>query len=314
MAWREDATIGKLRISHSLQGAVYNVPASGTGGYAPGALLLLKTPVLGQCPMWRNQGTLASCLFVPEGPVYGLGIVTGGHGPVSLGGDATEILYDKDVSIDDIAFVEHGLCDDNDQICGAVPGDGIITLTLTADPVATNKQYNYAVLRSKVTPTWDIFAAGTRACVTADGAAVDVVIADVLAGDIGMATYIATDDNDLVSDVIMSAGHMIITCDNDPDTDDTHAWNYVVLRKRGSFKPSHYVAYAGVHTTVGGDNTEVITITGALSTDIAICKWHTTDDTDAFEKAVLTADTLTVTLDADPSTTHKLAYMILRAY
>jgi hypothetical protein len=107
---------------------------------------------------------------------------------------------------------------------------------------------------------------------------------------------------------------MIITCDNDPDTDDTHAWNYVVLRKRGSFKPSHYVAYAGVFTCIGGDNTEVITITGALSTDIAICKWHTTDDTDTFEKAVLTANTLTVVLSDNPGTSHALAYMILREY
>lgn len=290
------------------------VPASAGSGFAVGCKFILEDAALGQCPEWINIGSATSCLFVPVGPVVGWGAVTGGHGGISVGGDATEYLYDIDISTDDIAFVEHGVCDDNDQVCGAVPGDGVITLTLTADPTAGAKQYNYMVLRENIVPTWDIFAAGERACLDADDATVAVTVTGALAGDIGMATYNATDDNDLVSDVVMTAGVMTITVSADPGADDTHGWDYVVFRKRGSFKPSHYIAYAGVHTTVGGDDTEAITITGALATDIAICKWHTTDDTDTFEKAVLTANTLTAVLSADPGATHKLCYMILRAY
>jgi len=290
------------------------VPTSAQSGFAIGAEFIKVNAALGQCPTWRNIGTTSSCLFVPVGPVIGYGIVTGGHGPISVGGDATEIIYDKDISAGDNAFVEHGVCDDNDQVCGAVVADGKITLTLTADPTAGAKQYNYAVLRENIVPEWDIFAAGSRACLGADDATIAVTVTGALAGDIGMATYNATDDNDLVSDVIMSADTMVITASDDPGVDDTHGWDYVVLRKRGSFKPSHYIAYAGIHTTVGGDDTEVITITGALATDIAIVKWNTTDDTDTFEKAVLTDDTLTVVLSDNPGAAHKLSYMILRAY
>ncbi len=93
-----------------------------------------------------------------------------------------------------------------------------------------------------------------------------------------------------------------------------HIWAYVVLRPRGTFKPSHYVAYAGVHTTVGGAAAEAITVTGAMATDVPIVFYNTTDDTDTIVKAVVTANTLTVTMSADPGATHKLAYMILRAY
>jgi hypothetical protein len=290
------------------------VPTSGVAGYAIGCEFVKTNAANGQCPLWRNIGTTSSCLFVPVGPVIGYGIVTGGHGGVSVGGDATELLYDKDISAGDIALVEHGVCDDNDQICGAVVADGLITLTLTADPTSGAKQYNYAVLRQNIEPQWDIFAAGERACLTGDGAAVAVAVPGVLAGDIGMATYNATDDNDLVSDVVCSADVVTITVSADPGADDTHGWDYVVLRKRGSFKPSHYIFAAGIHTTVGGDDTEVITVAGALATDIAIVKWNTTDDTDTFEKAVVTADTITAVLSANPGATHALAYMLLRAY
>lgn len=302
------------RINMKTRCSGTTVPTSAAAGYAVGCEFRKTDATLGQCPKWLNIGSITSCLFVPIGPVIGWGIVTGGHGPVSLGGDATEILYDRDISSGDVAFVEHGICDDNDQICAALPADGKITITATADPTAAAKQYNMAVLRQNIVPRWDIFAAGTYDCLTADDATIAITVAAALAGDIGMVTYSVSDDADLVSDVIMTAALLTITASADPGTDGTHSWDYVVFRPRGSFKPSHYIAYSGVFTTIGGDTAEVITITGALATDLAICKWHTTDDTDTIDKAVLTANTLTVEVSADPSTTHKLAYMILRAY
>jgi len=291
------------------------VPTSATAGYAVGCKFTLRGAANGQAPFWINIGSVTSCLFVPVGPVIGYGISAGGHGGISVGGDATEILYDTQVNTGDIAFVEHGVCDDNDQVCGAVPGDGTITLTLTADPTAGAKQYNYVVLRENIVPVWDIMAAGTRSCLAADDATVAVTVTGAIAGDIGMATFSVTDDNDLVSDVVITTDTMTITVSADPGADGTHAWDYAVFRKRGSFKPSHYIFAAGIHTTVGGDATETITVTGAATTDIVICKWHTTDDTDTFEYAdISAASTITVVLSADPGATHKLAYMVLRAY
>lgn len=290
-----------------------SVPASGLKGYEKGQVLRLNNAVLGQAPLWINKGSETSSLFVPFGPSNGYGII-GGHGPISLGGDATEILYDKLIKSGDFGFVEHGVCDDNDQICAILPSDGALTLTLTADPTAGAKQYNWVALQDGVESEWDIFAAGTYDCLTADDTTVAITITGAEAGDIGMACYSVSDDTDLISDVVMTTDTMTITVSADPGTDGTHSWDYVVFRRRGDFKPSHYVAYAGVHTTVGGDTTEVITVTGALATDICLVKWHTTDDTDTIAKAVLTADTITVTLSADPSTAHKLAYMVLRAY
>lgn len=73
-------------------------------------------------------------------------------------------------------------------------------------------------------------------------------------------------------------------------------------------------ATAGVHTTVAGSASNTISIPGALATDVAIVKYNTTNDTDNILKSVVTTNTLTVTMSANPGTTHKLAYMLLRAY
>ena len=90
----------------------------------------------------------------------------------------------------------------------------------------------------------------------------------------------------------------------------------MVIRPRGTFKPSHYIAYAGTHTTVGGAAAEAVTITGARATDIPIVVYNTTNDTDSILKVVMTKNTMTmtVTCSADPSTVHAFSYMILRAY
>ena len=78
--------------------------------------------------------------------------------------------------------------------------------------------------------------------------------------------------------------------------------------------PAYVVKYAGEFTTVGGDATETITVTGALATDIALVTLHTATGT---ARTILTAvaieNAITVTMSDDPSTTHVLSYMLLRA-
>jgi hypothetical protein len=312
MAWREEATFGKLKIDHSLQGYVASIPASGGKGYKPGSIVMLKDAVLGQSATWINLGTNASCLFVPMGPVVGgYGIHAAGGPVTSAGGDTTEIISLEGIAMDtDIAMVHHEVSDDNDQIVAALAGEGNITITGSADP-STAHGYAWALLRNKCVPAWDIFAAGTAT--TAGGAAAEAItVTGVLATDLSFANYSATDDTDTISDILATANTVTVTCSADPST--THGLHYMVLRPRGSFKPSHYIAYAGLHTTVGGAAAEAITVTGALATDIPIVCYGATDDTDAILKSVVTANTLTCTLGADPSTTHKLAYMLLRAY
>jgi hypothetical protein len=280
-------------------------------GYAIGCELIKSDAANGQCATWRNHGTAASCSFRPVGPVIGYGFSMAGGPIVSAGGDATEVIVlPAAITAADISFVEHETSDDTDSIVAQIAGAGIITITGSADPSTAHK-YHYTALRSGCLPQYDIFAAGTHT--TAGGnAAEDITISGVLATDIPFVCYAATNDTDVIAKVAAAAGKITVTMSADPST--AHAIHYVILRPRGSFKPSHYVFAAGVHTTVGGAAAEAITVTGALTTDVVLVKYNTTNDTDTILKSVLTADTLTVTMSADPSTAHKLAYAVLRAY
>lgn len=300
-----DTTKNKSMASGSV------VPATGTAGYSPGCVFSKSDVVLGQAAQWMNMGTAASCLFVPIGPTYGYGIKLA-EGPVtSAGGDTTEVITRSGMILStDLAIVNHEVSDDNDQIVAAAVTDNTITITGSADP-STAHGYNYAVLRNQCVPEWDIVAAGTHT--TVGGAAAEAItVAGVLATDMAFVNYGATNDTDVISDVVCTANTITVTCSADPST--AHSLHYVVIRPRGTFKPSHYIAYAGKHTTVGGAAAEAVTISGALATDIPIVIYNTTNDTDSILKVVMTADTMTVTCSADPSTAHAFTYMILRAY
>lgn len=287
------------------------IPADGTAGYSIGCEFVLSDAALGQCPRWINHGTASSCAFRPVGPVIGYGIAIAGGPVASAGGDTTEVISLEGLIMDsDIAIVGHEISDDSDQIVAAISGEGDINITSDTDP-STAHAYDYAALREGCIPGFDIVAAGTHTC-AGGGVAEAITVSGVLATDIAFACYAGTDDTDKISDVVCTANTVTVTCSDDPGTG--HSIHYVVLRPRGSFKPSHYIAYAGVHTTVGGAAAEAVTVTGALATDIPIVIYNTTDDTDYILKVVMSADTMTVTCSDNPGATHKFAYMILRAY
>ena len=288
-----------------------DVPDAGGSGYAPGCEYYMPNATLGMCPKWVNVGSSTSCLFVPDGPLIGYGFTVAGGPVTSAGGDTAETISLQGLITDtDIAFVGHEVSNDNDQIVAAISDEGAINITGSADP-STAHGYVYGALRNKCVPAYDIFAAGTAT--TAGGAAAEAItVSGVLATDIAFACYSATDDTDTISDVVCSANTVTVTCSADPST--THGLHYVVLRPRGTFAPSHYVAYAGTHTTVGGAAAEAITVTGAAATDVVMINYNTTNDTDSILKAVVTANTLTVTCSADPSTAHAFSYALLRAY
>jgi len=78
--------------------------------------------------------------------------------------------------------------------------------------------------------------------------------------------------------------------------------------------PSHVVKFAGKFTSLGGDATEVITVTGLAATDVVHVTVQTKGATPrSIVEAVPTANTITVTLSGDPSTDHILGYSVLRA-
>ena len=78
--------------------------------------------------------------------------------------------------------------------------------------------------------------------------------------------------------------------------------------------PTHYVKFAGTHTTVGGAAAEAKTITGLLSTDLVFVQMKAQGASpQTILKAVPTADTLTVTFSANPSSDHVFYYQVLRA-
>jgi len=323
----ENLTVGQIMIQGMSNGVVTvlektftgkirraegsTVPTDGTAGYAIGSQFFMNDAALGMCPIWLNMGTETSCSFVPVGNVVGYGINIAGGPVTSVGGDTTEIITLESKILDtDIAIVNHEISDDNDQIVAAISDEGKITITGSADPL-TAHGYAYMGIRDGCLPEFDIVAAGTHTTV-GGAAAEDITITGVVATDIVFACYGATNDTDVISDVVAGAGKITVTMSADPST--AHSIHYLVIRPRGTFKPSHYIAYAGVHTTVGGAADEAITVTGALATDVPIVCYNTTNDTDSILKSVVTANTLTVTMSADPSTAHKLAYILLRGY
>lgn len=287
-----------------------SVPTAGTSGYAPGCEFLLRDSALGQCPRWVNFGSATSCAFYPVGPTYGYGVAYAGIKDATNGSTTDTVLADL-IEKNDLPFVGFYAADDSDQSQAyTTTGKSYLTLKNSADPLNAH-DYQYAVLRNGVIPGWDIFAAGTAT--TAGGAAAEAItVTGARAGDIALACYGATNDTDVIRQAVVTTNTLTVTCSADPGT--AHSIHYVILRPRGTFEPSHYIAYAGTETTAGGDATEAITITGALATDVPIVTWGTSDDADTILKAVLTANTLTCTLSADPGVAHALNYMILRAY
>lgn len=303
------ATFGGAIGSSAITGDI--VPVTGSSGYKPGCLFIKSATVYGQATQWINIGTVSSCIFVPVGPVSGYGIKLAGGPVTSVGGDTSETITRSGLILStDIAFVGHKVSDDTDQIVAAISANDAINITGSADP-STAHGYVFATLRRNITPEWDIVYAGTHKCVGGSTAEA-ITISGVLATDLAFVNYGATDDTDVIAKAACTANTLTVTCSADPST--THSIHYMIIRPRGTFKPSHYIAYAGTHTTVGGAAAEAVTITGALATDIPIVVYNTTNDTDSILKVVMSANTMTVTCSADPLTAHAFSYMILRAY
>lgn len=295
------------------------IPTAATAGYSVGSIFLLEGAVLGQSANWINQGTAASCLFVPFGPVNGYGCAFAG-GPVDLedAADETTVALPGVIQADDICFASHLITAAADQFKTVGPSAGkdslLIDMAMGANPTDSMDAV-YAGFRNKCTPEYDIFAAGERVCVDGDSAAVAITVAGVLATDLCFVTPLTTDDTDTINLVVPTANTITVTMSADPHTDEAHSWSYMVLRKRGTFAPSHYVAYAGSHVCVGGDTAETATVAGVLATDVVISQWSVSDDDDCFiEECAAAANSIVWQTTDNPGTGHTADYVVLRAY
>ena len=292
------------------------VPAAATAGYNPGCIFHKTNAALGQAPRWINMGSATSCLFVPEGPVMGYGFAFAG-GPVDLTDAAalTTVSLPGKIVATDLCLATKCVTTGADQFRSVAPTSGKDSLAITinaADPTDSMDAY-YAGLRNMCVPEYDIFAAGERVAVAGDDATIAIAVTGVLATDIAFVNFLATDDTDTINLVACTAGVVTVTQSADPITE--HSYSYVVLRPRGTFRPSHYIAYCGEHTTVGGAAAEALTVAGVLATDIVISGFSAANDDDCFiESVIASANRITWTLTQDPVTDHKLIYVVLRAY
>lgn len=230
------------------------------------------------------------------------------------GAAASVHAYISGAKDDDITICGMKTTNDTDSIvkCADVTGE-LVTLTASANGAAAHA-HNIIGVRADSLASHEIVAAGTVDCLTADDATVSRTVAGALVGDLVFATPVVTDDADQVcAAAITAANTMVLTVTDDPGTDDTHSWDYMVIRPKGNFTPSHRIVFAGQHTSVGGAAAEAVTIAGVLATDLVILTTETSDDSDTVNKVVLTANTMTVTSSANPVTAHKWNYMILRA-
>lgn len=290
-----------------------SVPTAGTAGYAPGCEFLLRNCSLGQCPKWVNFGTATSCAFYPVGPTFGYGFSRAGA-RLATSGSTTEIIEDGFANTD-IAFAGHIKSNDDDYIASVIvtDDDDHMLITASADPLGDHG-YMYAALRDKCVPEWDIVYAGQAASTAATSTAITVT--GVLATDIALACYAATDDTDAIEKTVCSAN--TVTVSHSATSDTSHTINYVVLRQRGAFAPSHYVAYAGSNVATTADSTGIatndVTLSGALATDLAFAVISTQGGTIEIAAATMSAGKLTIKFSADPSTSSAFSYMVLRAY
>jgi hypothetical protein len=128
---------------------------------------------------------------------------------------------------------------------------------------------------------------------------------DYVLGSVG-----ASDDTDTLNSINIDGNEVKAVMSADPLA--AHSLYYAVAAANA--RPEYAVWAAGEATTVGGDATETITVTGALATDILLIQVGTSPATNNRQivEAIVSANTITVVLSDDPSTTHTIQYALLR--
>jgi hypothetical protein len=288
-----------------------SLPTAGSSGYAVGCQMIKTGSNAG---LYVNTGTTTSSAFVAFSPAGGIAqyACVAAVTDAAETGSATQTVTIPGINTADKVLGQYSTTDDTDYIAEiAITADDTVTYVANADPLAAHVADVFC-FRPGAEKVWDIFAAGSAT--TAGGDATETVtVTGALASDkcIVCVTDEGTGDGHIVS-AKMSANTVTAVMSADPTDDGT--FNYVVFRRAGSFLPSHYIYKMGEYTAVGGDTTTVaITVAGVLATDLVFVHHKTSDDTDIIEAIVPTANTITLTVSADPVTDHSYTYMVVRA-
>lgn len=92
------------------------------------------------------------------------------------------------------------------------------------------------------------------------------------------------------------------------------AWIEISRNDASAVNPAYAAVYAGTFTTVGGDASEAITVTGAAASDIVAVTVKTAGATPrSIVAATAASNAINVTMSGDPSTDHVLQYVVFRA-
>jgi hypothetical protein len=210
--------------------------------------------------------------------------------------------------------------------------NGVITLNVAANPVSSNLTNGHIFVGNASNVATDVAMTGD---VTISNTGVTAISAGVIVNtDINAAAAIAfsklatlASGNILVgsaggvaTSVVMSGDATIIASGaltiaaNAITTAKILNANVTLAKLATGITPSSVVKFAAQYTTVGGATAEAITVTGALSTDIAFVQLVAPGtNTVTVHFAVVTNNTLTVTFSADPGNNAIINYQLLRA-
>jgi hypothetical protein len=90
--------------------------------------------------------------------------------------------------------------------------------------------------------------------------------------------------------------------------------NVTLAKLASGIAPSHVVKFGSRFTTLGGAAAEAITLTGALSSDLAFVRLVNDGTANVtISSWAMTADTLTVTFSGDPGNDAIIEYVVYRA-
>lgn len=121
---------------------------------------------------------------------------------------------------------------------------------------------------------------------------------------------------------LLNTGNVVLAGAWTPVQNDslTLCWNSYLAkwvetsRRTLSVSPTIGILYSGLFTTVGGDATESIPVTGVVAGDVVAVTVQVAGATPRNIVASIAAtDAITVTLSGDPSTDHILQYIVTRS-
>lgn len=233
----------------------------------------------------------------------------------SIAGSATNTVTHNDINNTSLLFMSFATTDDTDTLITVANSDhSVMTYVLSADPSTAHTLDYIGLTNNPSIGDVPFQIVGAFNATSAGGDATETV---AVSGSLTTDLVILSLEDDGANDVTVAAarvssdGTVTLTLSADPATAAIMA-GIVVRPNISTDAATHTIAFASSTTTAGGSAVEAITVTGVLTTDIVIAV-QSTKDSQTLEFCVATADTISCTFDADPSTDEIISWMVLRA-